>query len=190
MNNRTSLSFPGTWDRAVRLRSVVYLTLATVIVTAIVFALGPGIGESPLAGLTVSVSLVGLLALVGLFGLAPRRYVVTVQCIIIECGFRSIRLPLMSITDIRELERDPLDGARPVLASNGFFGYWGRFHSSTLGAIRAYATRSDRYVIISTPEGPVIVTPDDPSGFTNAVRERRQHLLENLDSLIDRGVAE
>lgn len=54
----------------------------------------------------------------------------------------------------------------------GLFGYVGYFHNSTLGTYRAYATDRANAVVLDFEGQKVVVTPEGPAEFVEALRSR------------------
>lgn len=64
-------------------------------------------------------------------------------------------------------------GARRMKGNDGLGGVYGRLRSATLGPYRAYATNDAFLVVLEFGAETVVVTPDDPAGFVDAVERER-----------------
>jgi hypothetical protein len=53
--------------------------------------------------------------------------------------------------------------------SGGFFSFSGHFSNAALGRYRAFVTDHKRTVVIETAQGKVVVSPDRPDDFVEAV---------------------
>jgi hypothetical protein len=74
---------------------------------------------------------------------------------------------------IEQAEPTQLTGVIRTWGAGGFLGAWGYFRCQELGAFRGYLTRSDRMVCLRRrDELPVVVSPDEPEAFAQAVNER------------------
>jgi hypothetical protein len=53
--------------------------------------------------------------------------------------------------------------------NGGFFSYSGRFANTALQRYQAFVTDLGRTVVLDTPKGVIVVSPDDPVAFSAAV---------------------
>ena len=58
----------------------------------------------------------------------------------------------------------------------GLFGFVGHYHNAVLGSYRAYATNDLNTVVLEFEEEKIVVTPDDPAGFVDALEAARAEL--------------
>lgn len=79
----------------------------------------------------------------------------------------------IQLSAIQKIEQKPhaMMGSIRVFGIGGLFGYIGYFKNSILGKYKAYATHSDKTVLIITKNARIIVTPDDPLEFTESLKE-------------------
>jgi hypothetical protein len=90
---------------------------------------------------------------------------------VLRLGWAS-SIPLSSVEKIEE-QPDLMLGSIRIFGIGGLFGYIGLFRNSMLGRYRAYATHTDKTVLIQTKQGEkIIVTPDRPDEFTMALLNR------------------
>lgn len=66
-------------------------------------------------------------------------------------------------------------GSIRTFGIGGLFGYIGYFKNSILGSYKAYATNSEKAVLIETSDKPIIVTPDDPDLFVKNLNQAQQN---------------
>ena len=74
---------------------------------------------------------------------------------------------------LREATFEPgaMTGSVRTLGIGGVFGFAGRFRNASLGAYRAYATDGARTVVLDFGDTTVVVTPDRPAAFVEALRQ-------------------
>jgi hypothetical protein len=60
-------------------------------------------------------------------------------------------------------------GSIRAMGVGGLFGFVGHFHNAVLGSYKAYATNELNTVVLDFAGEKVVVTPDDPHGFVDAV---------------------
>ena len=62
-----------------------------------------------------------------------------------------------------------MDGSLRLLGNGGLFAFSGKFRNQTLGSYMAYATNPRNSVVLKFPQKTVVLTPDDPRSFVEAV---------------------
>jgi hypothetical protein len=117
----------------------------------------------------------GSLLLAGLIGsvlLKIRGYELTPSHLVIKYGFSGREIPL---ADIREVSVQPnaLGGSRREAANGGLWSFLGAFYSPQLGQFRAYVSDPVNTVVITLPEQIVVISPDDPNRFIQAVKKQK-----------------
>lgn len=97
------------------------------------------------------------------------------------CGYRidgptlHIRRTLwetsIRLDGLHSVEVDPkaLKGAFKVIGNDGLFAIHGSFRSRHLGRFRAFATDPKNSVVLRTSDGIIVVTPDSPRTFQQAL---------------------
>lgn len=78
------------------------------------------------------------------------------------------KIPLASLVSAKA-EPNATVGSIRVLGIGGAFAFAGRFRNSTLGSYRAYVTNPDFCVVLDLGSEKVVVTPDSPVRFLEAV---------------------
>lgn len=75
---------------------------------------------------------------------------------------------------LAEASPEALRGSIRLCGSGGLFGFFGWFRSKALGVYRAYGTDPKRAVIIKLKQRTIVVTPDDPERFVEALKRGRE----------------
>jgi hypothetical protein len=167
------LRFEASRDRGLKVAtSFILLLVAAVIGVVLAAAQGLYGAYHNLAVVLLPVALLVpalLILFVGWRG-APRGFVIDDSSVRIERLSGSIRIPLDSVREVRELE--PRVSFVRVGGVGGFFGYHGEYRSPELGPVRLYATRSRGRVLIRSDEATYVVTPGSPERFVAEVRKR------------------
>lgn len=78
------------------------------------------------------------------------------------------RWPLDGLAGAR-LRPNVMAGSWRIWGNGGMFAFSGRFSNATLGRYRAYVTDQKRTVVLDTPKGILVVSPDRPEHFIAAV---------------------
>lgn len=64
-------------------------------------------------------------------------------------------------------------GSVRAMGIGGLFGFIGHFHNAVLGSYKAYATNDLNTVVLEIAGETIVVTPDDPQAFVEAVGAAR-----------------
>lgn len=105
----------------------------------------------------------------------PTQITLTEKAMRIERPIGPVELPYIAIRGLRV--SDEWFGTslkRPPGGNSGFFGIWGSFRSRALGRYTMYGTKARGAVVITTPDGTVVVTPDDRERFARELRAHAQ----------------
>ena len=170
MNNSESL-FTTSWGRITWVITIIALLIS---LAAIGFLLIFGAlhlnAPNNIGTVFIAVAVFEIISLILVAIFAPGHYLLNSSSIKIRRIVGYIDIPIDSITSIEMLDKDTTKGSIRLMASGGFFGFFGRFRSPALGAYLVYATRSDHLVLIRRKDAiPVVLSPDDPEGFIEAV---------------------
>jgi hypothetical protein len=113
-----------------------------------------------------------LVCLAGSVLLKIRGYELTQSYLVIKYGFSGRKIP---IADIREVSVQPnaLGGSRREAANGGLWSFLGSFYSPRLGQCRAYVSDPQNTVVITLPEQTIVISPDDPNRFMQAVKKQK-----------------
>jgi hypothetical protein len=170
--------FGAPWDRQL-LTSTIAL-LAVIAVTAIAGV--SGALKANLRGIALAVSVFSGGIAIGAWAFAPRSFAIGDGMLrILRNGWPSTKIPLDTIRTVSLLDPDALRGSLKLLGMGGLFGYYGLFRSPVLGSYRLHATRAGGLVLVRTERRTVVLTPDPPDGFVEALlaaapRARRERL--------------
>lgn len=88
-------------------------------------------------------------------------------------GWRPTRFDLEALEDVY-VQPGITMGSIMTFGNGGLFAFTGWFRNSLLGSYRAYATKVENAVVLDMNDGPVVVTPDDPTAFVEAVEAERE----------------
>lgn len=78
------------------------------------------------------------------------------------------RWPLDGLA-VARLRPNAMAGSWRIWGNGGMFGFTGRFSNAALGRYRAYVTDHKRTVVIDSPHGILVVSPDRPEQFIAAI---------------------
>ena len=67
-------------------------------------------------------------------------------------------------------------GSVRAMGIGGLFGFVGHFHNAVLGSYKAYATNALNTVVLEIGGDTIVVTPDAPHDFVEAVRAAHDNL--------------
>jgi hypothetical protein len=70
-----------------------------------------------------------------------------------------------------EINRNAMSGSWRMFGIGGLFGYIGSFRNDELGNYKAYATNRHNSVILQIDGTNIVVTPDRPQDFVDAVQQ-------------------
>jgi hypothetical protein len=73
----------------------------------------------------------------------------------------------IDLSEIKEVELKPfaMTGSVRTFGIGGLFGYVGYFRNSILKSYKAYVTHRQKTVVLTTEEGQIVISPDDPEAF-------------------------
>jgi hypothetical protein len=78
----------------------------------------------------------------------------------------------VSLDRLVSIEHDPtaMKGSIRTFGNGGIFSFSGRFGNRKLGSYRAYVTDTKNSVVIRLATGVIVVSPDSPGRFVDAVK--------------------
>lgn len=165
--------FEASWDAKARTGTAIVLVILTGAAAFLASAAQRLPEQARPAALIVALAPI-LLTGFGSWAWAPRAFAVTRDAVRVERRLaRPLVLPLAAVRSARRLEPGALRGSIRLFGVGGFFGYYGTFRNRALGNYRLYATRTDGQVLLATERGPVVLTPERPDAFVQAVEEAR-----------------
>ncbi|HSN91266.1 MAG TPA: PH domain-containing protein, partial [Anaeromyxobacteraceae bacterium] len=80
-----------------------------------------------------------------------------------------LEIPIAGIREAEVLPPEALRGLRRVAGYSGGGVHHGRFRSDALGSFRLYAWRGGPWVLLETSDGRVVLSPEEPERFAEAV---------------------
>ena len=101
-----------------------------------------------------------------------RGYAVTDRELIIERLGWSNRWPLTALSSA-EFDPQAMKGSLRLWGNGGLFAFCGWFRNKKLGIYRVFATDLKRTVVLRFGLRNIVVTPDDPRAFLDAVNRGR-----------------
>jgi hypothetical protein len=108
---------------------------------------------------------------------SPRQYLVTGEALVIRRLAKNKVIPLSDIVEVREVEEEDLRFTIRTFGVGGLFGFYGKYHSESLGSFTQYATRLSHRVLVRTRAGKkYVLTPDDLN-LVPALRSRMTKLF-------------
>ena len=161
---RETVRYSAPWGGA--LWGMTALAVGTVLMV-VTIGLTTGPREMPLWTSAMVVMPLGLLVSAAPF--MVRGYEVSPDHLdILRPGWR-VSLDLTRLLSV-EADPDAMKGSIRLFGNGGLFCFAGLFRNRKLGNYRAFATAPKRAVVLKFEGRTVVVTPDDPEGFAEAVR--------------------
>lgn len=114
----------------------------------------------------ISTLLIGILLII--VGTMVRGYEVTPTAILIHRPLRITRWPL-DATSRATVRPSVMARSWRIWANGGLFSFSGRFSNGALGRYTAFVTDLKRTVVVETPKGIVVVSPDSPAAFVDTL---------------------
>lgn len=162
-------SFSVSWDRGMWILNLcIFIFNAGLVVMFLVIA---SHGSQEKVAMTAAAMLVIVITLLpGLW--APIKYIVTDNEIIVKRICPNVKIPFAEVSAMNRMPYSQVfKRAIRTLGNGGLFAIYGNFKSPSMGKFRAYMTRRDKLVVISTNDKPIVLTPDAPQDFINAVNQ-------------------
>ncbi|MGA2134838.1 MAG: PH domain-containing protein [Bryobacteraceae bacterium] len=107
------------------------------------------------------------------YAYSPRGYAIESGSLAIKRLIGNIRVPLESLREVRAGTSADFTGTIRLAGNGGLFGYYGLFRTAALGKSSWYVTDRSRTVIVKTDSKTFVLSPDDVTGFLDAVGVRR-----------------
>jgi hypothetical protein len=106
--------------------------------------------------------------IIGTLFFGIRGYVLTSgKLVILRLGWRNE----FKLSELKSFKADPraMNGAVRLAGNGGLFAFTGLFRNQRLGTFRAYATDPEKSVVLVFSDRTIVVTPQDPRRFTEAI---------------------
>ncbi len=145
--------FFAPWSTRLKLTTAAF---AAVLIVAAVAAAGWG-----------SAVVAGILVVAAAF--AIRGYSVMDGKLMVHRLGWSTKFDLSGLTKV-EVNPGATLGSLRTMGIGGLFGFVGHFYNEVLGSYKAYATNEFNTVVLLFGQETIVVTPDDPQAFVEAVR--------------------
>ena len=145
--------------------SASYDTLAKIVSgLVVVVALG-----AALASQLPVVAFLAVLAICLAYAYSPRGYVCEGPSVRVKRLVGDVVIPLDRLREARAATKDDFCGCVRLWGNGGLFGYYGLFRTAKLGKSTWYLTNRKNAVVVITEAKTVLVSPDEVSGFLEAV---------------------
>lgn len=95
----------------------------------------------------------------------PLNYRISGSSIIIKRAFKTIKIPLDTITDLRLIKGNDLGFLIRMFGSGGLFGYLGVFRSPVIGKFVMWCTNKDDIILITTADKKIAISPSNAGAF-------------------------
>jgi cytochrome c biogenesis protein CcdA len=154
-----SQTFRAPWGNVLKISTAVFTALIVVIMI-ISGKLGLLLGTLILA--------IGVLMIV-------RGYSVQAGQVIVHGLFWNKAYPLVDLCDI-ESQPFATVGSIRTFGIGGFFSFWGYYHNPTLGSYLSFVTDAANTVVLKFENARIVVSPDDPVAFVEAVRREYRRI--------------
>jgi len=162
-------TFEAPWSRSLKVT-----TFLCCLLLSIVFLFGALNNSVDSVAWEVSMKLVplALLVITAFFSIKGYR-IVENRLFIQRVGWQST----VDLTELQAIEVDP-DAMRKsirLFGNGGLFCFAGLFRNKRLGKYRAFATNPRNAVVLRFPQRTVVVTPEEPESFAEAIEATRRH---------------
>lgn len=162
--------FDAPWGRPLRWISIGATVLLLGLTIFLVRVLGSGEEPAPgPPGLAAAAAAIPALILIGAAAFVIRAYSLPPGFLCVHrLGWRT-RLPLRGLESAEVVPRAMTRSLR-LFGNGGLFSFSGLFWNRSLGRFRAFVTDLDSTVVLQWPDRTVVVSPNHPERFVNAVR--------------------
>ena len=120
--------------------------------------------------ISISISVV---ILVGSALFMVRSYTVSGKQLVIHRPGWTTEYDINQLKEIT-INRNVISGSWRMFGIGGLFGYIGSFRNDELGNFKAYATHRHNCVVLKFSTQTIVVTPDTPESFAQAVQSVRE----------------
>lgn len=155
--------------------SLKLMTVFSVFVLVGISVLGLCVGPTGNVAWIVSMVIIPLLILVIAVFFMIRGYIVTPQKLLVQRLCWNDELHLKNLLSV-EFDPEAMKRSFRTFGNGGLFCFAGKFYNKKLGSYRAFATAPDLAVVLKFTDRIIVVTPDNPEAFVNAL----QRLVSNL----------
>ena len=156
--------FKAPWGRSL---SIFSLLLTLVLITIMIIG---WIAIPPHQSLARMMALLApLLIMAGASLFIVRGYTLEGRRLLVHRLLWQTEVPL---DGLRSVVRDPeaMNRSIRVFGNGGMYSFTGLFRNKKLGLYRSFVNDFHRSVVLHLPRRPVVISPDDPERFTEAVK--------------------
>lgn len=165
MNTNRRFRFTASLDKLARVVTVGFFAFV-IVIGSIVFTVTT---DDNRIGKFLTITIL-LLVLFISYLWRPLGYAIDSNYIIVRRPARDVKICRRSVVKTELVEKGRLLASIRTFGVGGLFGYYGYFANKTYGHMIWHATRRDPAVLIITDNGrKIILTPDDPDGFLEAL---------------------
>lgn len=158
--------FNAPWNRKIKVTTTVFLFIIGYLLVGVLATV-----ETLLeADAVMSLAVIGGILLTCAF-YAVRGYSITENTLMVHRVGWAKRFDLSKLTRV-DVQPGATVGSLRTWGIGGLFGFVGRFYNEQLGSYRAYATDGTRTVVLDFSGEKVVVTPDEPVSFAEALRTK------------------
>ena len=156
--------FRAPWGTALKLITASFILLLAILILIALFVMPreKAMARVVMIGMPALILIISLLYMVQAYELRQDR-------VIIKRPFYNAEIPLQNLSFI-EFDPNATSGSIRTFGNGGLFSFSGRFRNKKLGAYRAFATDFKHTVVLRTPDGTFVVTPDDPQRFISEIQ--------------------
>ena len=104
--------------------------------------------------------------------LKVRDYRVTESHVVVRYGLTTRSFQLSDIQSPR-VHPKALSGGMRDAGNGGLWSFLGWFSNRELGKIRAFVSDTEKTVVMRMPDFALVISPDDPAAFVNAVNREK-----------------
>ncbi len=114
-----------------------------------------------------------ILGVVALF--APRAYTLTEEAIVIVRRGPVVVIPRAQLQEVLRVRSTDVGFAWRLFGSGGLFGWFGLFHSRSVGNFWAYVTNQEDLILLVQADGTkILISPHPAHAFLDAVRRTQE----------------
>ena len=155
--------------------SLIVMTSLSIFITVLAVCLG--IFVVPISAIFAKIMMIILPAciLLGSLFFIVRGYQFQTDQLLVQRLYWKTKINLTGLSQVTHVP-DVMSGASRTFGNGGMFSFSGKFHNPKVGSYRAFATDPKRSVVLRTPKGAYVITPDSPEVFIEAIKK-----MANLD---------
>ena len=147
--------------------TTVKIVTAVTVLLLVYFVAAAFLGDSKLTLIPAAI----LLFVIGLsYYFSITKYEVDRNQLIIRRPFDSVSISLENLQSVERIAKKDLRWTVRTFGIGGLFSYTGEFWNKKLGSMSWYVTRMDKAVMIVHGNRKIVISPDDPEKFLEALK--------------------